>query len=648
MAYDFRASQIRTNKIVASGSTGTSASIMLYSHEDDGVPPLRGNLDASFDTSAIGSDTFLFVSGSEEKRTVIGGGLTLSGTIQPLQGLPIGDIGITSYADGLFEDWAGSTTVTTAIHEINLVLKALAPSRPPNLSSISSNTTGVTAKLIVDDTHPFAGYTAIPSVNADETYGNNGNILGVITSGTDLTGYLASNVSLGPGEPYPSYIAKALNKGNLGTLRLYLNDVIVRAIDLTNPSAVNDAGTGFALSEALPVLFSTTGIAFDGFKYRTGTWRIAAADQINGYNTLKVEHYIDALNTYTTNTFEWFSDAGGPAIAYNNEQTSDLRFTAPRYMSGVKYHTAGNFVYALTSSNVYGNSVYSINPVTFTTTYGLQSISSEAIPASLGIHTTDLNYAKNVLFQTSGVRLIDGNVTVRTVTPTVFSGSATSTGASISGLLIDNVNDTATTTNETFTSETYRLPSNLDFSDKTLTTPVWDSSISLRTGGAGYNDGLQVAESRLIKPYRNYTTISNGPVSNVDYSSNMGSEDRTYYRMFMGTDASANFVMRLNGSGAVIVHVVDIFSAANQMKVEFRAPTQTGWLCAYDDFVSGQYSDGSGGRAASFGVGRALNTNWGLTIGIKNIVNTNYKIYLRITVPSNFSGYLSSISFTFM
>lgn len=648
MAYDFRASQIRTNRIIATGSTGTPASIMLYGHDVDGEPPLQGNLDPSFDTSAIGSDTFFFVAGSENKRTVLGGGLTLSGTIQPLQGLPIGDIGILSYADGLFEDWGANTTVTTAIHEINLVLKALAPTRPPNLSTISSNQTGTAAKLIVDDTHPFTDYRSVPAVNIDQTYSNSGNVLGVIISGTDLTGYLASNVSLGPGEPNPSYVAKALNKGNLGTLKLYLNDVVVRTVDLTDLSAVNDIGTGFVLSEALPVLFSTTGIAFDGFKYRTGTWKVAAADQVNGYNTLKIEHYVDAINVYTTNTFEWFVDSGGPAIVYSNEQTTDLAFTNLRYLSGVKYHTAGNFVYTITSSNVYGNSVYSVNPVSFTATYGLQSVSSEGIPASLGNHTTDLNYTKNVSFQTSGIRLIDGSATVRTVTPTVFAGNVTSTGATVGNLLIDNVSDTATDTNEAFTSETYRLPSNSDFSDKTLTTSLWDSSVSLKTGGIGYNDGLQVGENKLFLPSRNYTTIVNGPVGNVDYSSNMGSGDRTYYRMFIGTDASANFTMRINGSGAVIVHVVDIFNAANQMKVEFRAPTQTGWLCAYDDFVSGEYNDRNGGRAASFGVGRALNTNWGLTIGTKNIVNTNYRIYLRITVPSNFSGYLSNISFSFI
>ena len=74
MAYDFRASQIRTNKIIASGSTGTGAALILYGHENDGVPPLVGKIANTFNTGSIGLDTFLYVSGSENKRSVFGGG----------------------------------------------------------------------------------------------------------------------------------------------------------------------------------------------------------------------------------------------------------------------------------------------------------------------------------------------------------------------------------------------------------------------------------------------------------------------------------------------------------------------------------------------------------------------------------------------
>jgi hypothetical protein len=66
MARDFRANQIQTNKIIASGSTGTGAKLVFYSIEaDDAGSPNQGNIDTGvFDTSQIGDDTFIYFSGS--------------------------------------------------------------------------------------------------------------------------------------------------------------------------------------------------------------------------------------------------------------------------------------------------------------------------------------------------------------------------------------------------------------------------------------------------------------------------------------------------------------------------------------------------------------------------------------------------------
>lgn len=649
MAYDFRASQIRTNKIIASGSTGTSASILLYGSEHDGIPPLVGNIADTFDTGSIGEDTFLYVSGSENKRSVFGGGLTLSGTVVALQGLPLGqNLADASYQEGLFETWTSNTTIGFAVKEINNLLKALAPARPPFLSSLSSNNTGNTGKLMVDAVHPYNEHFPIPGKSVDELYTPATNILGMFQSGSSLSGKLADNVGIGPGSPFAAYSTGSLNKGDTGTLKLYVNNVVVKTVNLATEGAVNDLVTGFVLSTTQSVLFPTTGIPFEGFKYRTGLWKIGSDNQNRGYNNMKVVHEFNG-SVYTTNELEWFIDGEGENIVYENEETMDLSLTGTKYLSGVKYYTGGSFKYSVTGSNVYDGSVYSHNLVQYTTNYGLQSVSSEYLPAANGDNTKLFEVYKNVLFQTSGIRLIDGSVSIRTTIPTVFGPSIQSSGVGISHVLMDNVSSTSTATNETFTSEEYRLPSNVDSSDKTLTTSLWDSSISLvQSSTVGYNDGLQVGEGKLRIGTVNWSAIANGPAGNVDYSTGMGVGDRTFYRMFVGEAGAANFVLRLNGSGAVIVHVTDIFSAANQMKVEFKAPTQTGWLCAYDDFIGGQYDDGDGGRAASFGAGRALNTNWGLTIGVKNVVNSNHRVYLKITVPYNFSGYLSSILFTFL
>lgn len=651
MTYDFRASQVRTNKIIASGSTGTNAALLIYDHESDGIPPLQGNIKASFDTSKIGPDTFLYVSGSENKRSVIGGGLTLSGTVVALKGLPLGqDLPDLTYQQGLFESWTSNTTVGFAIKEINNLLKALAPARPPNLSSLSSNTQGVSAKLMVDTNKPFALHASVPDKPVDALYSSTGNILGVFASGSALAGKLANNVSIGAGAPFPAYAQSAINKGDSGQLKLIVNDSVVRTIDLATSPAVNDSTTGFVLSTTQSVLFSTTGIPFDGFKYRTGTWKIASDYQRLGYNSMKVVHDVDGTTIYHTNELQWFIGGDGNNITYSNEKTTDLVLTGTKYLSGVKYYTGGSFKYSITGSNVYDGSVYSPNIYEFTTAAALNSITSEYLPAADGDRTKQLEIQKTVNFRNSGIRLLDESVSLYLTVPTVFNGNSNSAGVSIQNILLDNIPDTNTETNENFTSEKYRIPYSLNF-DTDIPIDSWNSQISIEESSpaVGYNNGLQVVGGLLKCGTKNWSVVTNGPVGNVDYSvANMGSGNRTFYRVFIGDVGSANFRLNIQGSGVSFIKNSLGFSATSQMKVEFKAPTQTGWLCAFDDFIGGQYSDGAGGRAASFGVGRALNQNWGLTIGVKNIVNSFNKIYLRLTVPYNFSGQLSNISFTFL
>ncbi|TXH11650.1 MAG: hypothetical protein E6R04_00970, partial [Spirochaetes bacterium] len=63
MTYDFRASQIRTNKLITSGSTGTNAALLIYPFTV--ALNQSGSINSSmFGTGSIGQDVFLFVSGA--------------------------------------------------------------------------------------------------------------------------------------------------------------------------------------------------------------------------------------------------------------------------------------------------------------------------------------------------------------------------------------------------------------------------------------------------------------------------------------------------------------------------------------------------------------------------------------------------------
>ena len=72
MAYDFRANQVRLNRIISSGSA-----IYVYASSSatnyQGVP--------TFPTTNIGTDVFLFVSGSSHAKTLFGGDVTVSGAL---------------------------------------------------------------------------------------------------------------------------------------------------------------------------------------------------------------------------------------------------------------------------------------------------------------------------------------------------------------------------------------------------------------------------------------------------------------------------------------------------------------------------------------------------------------------------------------
>lgn len=90
MAKDFRASQVQTTQIVASGSSSTNARIVMYSVEGQStVTPNQGVIDSDkFGTGSIGNDIFLFVSGgigekdgSANAIAVFGGDVHISGNL---------------------------------------------------------------------------------------------------------------------------------------------------------------------------------------------------------------------------------------------------------------------------------------------------------------------------------------------------------------------------------------------------------------------------------------------------------------------------------------------------------------------------------------------------------------------------------------
>jgi hypothetical protein len=79
MAYDFRANQIRLNKIISSGS------VPIYIYPSSSATDFQGG--TNFSTSGIGTDVFLFVSGSSNAVSLFGGNVVASGSVRSFAGL---------------------------------------------------------------------------------------------------------------------------------------------------------------------------------------------------------------------------------------------------------------------------------------------------------------------------------------------------------------------------------------------------------------------------------------------------------------------------------------------------------------------------------------------------------------------------------
>ena len=111
MTIDFRAAQIQVNKLISSGSTGTNAQLLVYPIDKQGSPENQGNIDSSlFDTSGIGSDIFMFISGSISSSdssgsygsSVFGGDVVVSGTLRVFNpGLSGSNVATQQFAEDL-------------------------------------------------------------------------------------------------------------------------------------------------------------------------------------------------------------------------------------------------------------------------------------------------------------------------------------------------------------------------------------------------------------------------------------------------------------------------------------------------------------------------------------------------------------------
>jgi hypothetical protein len=569
------------------------------------------------------------------------------------------------YTDGLYA-FTASTLISDAIDQLNKFAKSQAPPSPPALTAASvARTTKNPVKLSYDLANIISGVVAAniaqnpAPVTVDQLFNASGLRLGSSPlNGGDVTGVLNDQVAQSTQGPTPAYPADSFAPADVGVLELYLNGVLRDSFDFALNSAYNGTASntksGFIVSARMNTKYGS-GVDAPS-QYRTGTFVVKAAELLEGYNYVRVLFngvqilYTD-LVVDSANITPSFS---GAQLLLNGRGT-------PKNLSGVYYDTSLLADYAITVSGAHRNT-YSpdVDAINFVAVGG--TIPAIPLPATAGNEARTVEIAAPLTF-TSPLRLLKEPISVvtRVKKPNISGGLAQSSSTVLNNLLYDTFNNSSTELVEGFDDEVYRLPRTVNYESLVRNISEWDSEQSLLDGAAGYTDGLQVIGSSLIYPGKNPsfpTGFAQNNIANAHPANNGGTKGtarnyagtagiRYYERWFRNTQkTSGNFRIKVDGDPAVsFVNVINPL-VGNNVRLYIKLPSQTGWLDAYSDFNTAEWSDNSGARSLSAGAG-GVNQWLGLTVGTKNTANSGNLVLIRIVTSEFFTAKLTGIQFEF-
>jgi len=472
-------------------------------------------------------------------------------------------------------------------------------------------------------------------------------------------GYLALEIDTGSGYNEISNTRADLDAGSIGS-------------DSINTTA-SGTNSGFNLSASQNVTFAD-GSDFDGDQYRTGTWQFDETDLgiTEGFFSLRVSHYddTDALIA-RSNDVQYVYDPAN-TITFSNVRFTNPNTSGVKRLSGISFNTQAFANFEADVSGVYQYTYDgSENAISFPDQSNCE-ISSRNIPdPSSFSDVLGVSQQARAGTETSIQYLIGEGFESRVRVSDPIEGNATSGLAGPTfEFLVDGV-DTFNKSNDSdtyhdFEFETRRILN--DVSDwNSVTVPSvesgganhWDSTETIGSeASAGYDDGLQVIESKLVYPSINFTSIANGP-SNPDRDYNGLTGTRRYIGYFTNPNASSSFAISVNGSGTMVSTGpsggVNI-NNPNEFHLEVRVGDintggGTGWLDVTKPFIQGTpqetLDDGDGAYASGIAKNDNFSTDGtpiGITTGTVSTSNHNDLLIFRVTYGTGSTVELDDIS----
>jgi hypothetical protein len=353
MTYDFRATQIRTNKIIASGSSGTNAKILVY--PVDTASDYSGGITTStFSTANIGTDVFFYTSGSISSRdgltpgiSLFGGDLMTSGAFYASQystfANGLGALGtFLSYGTSLFfaplYTYSTLIATSTAIFSGSFTFLSTGSFNGP----VTFNSRVVTSGNFIAS----GGFSGSLQSLADGTAYITG--IGGISVTTQSNGSIQISGSAG---------GSSLPAGTNGGVLAYSgsNWVSTNSGSIYTPLVASGSGLPFYSSRVVPLQIGTS-VALDadvsigvGNSYKAITFR-------NYFNTTWIDVWrVDGSNYWTYGTFNTTDCSGTNILVPANGQFNLNRGGYVHlYIDGSGNTTFGSTVY---QSTILGSSL---------------------------------------------------------------------------------------------------------------------------------------------------------------------------------------------------------------------------------------------------------------------------------------------------
>lgn len=520
-----------------------------------------------------------------------------------------------TYTDGLI-DLTPDTKISDATDDINEVLAELAPADASTLDNqdlaiYGGSTQKITGYLSFSQTATYkeAAGTQVSNIIKDATF--------TLETPTTTT---------------------RINKGDQGTLNVYINNALVDTFDL----GASFSELNRATAQVYTPVTSTNGFItiVDVSKYNNfKRWQkciarvnITPSALVEGYNKIKLTHAVATVQS--SKDFEVFYDTDSTTPALSSYSVSLTPIVSTKYLSGIRFFgLSDSIVIGITGTNIFRNVYLQTNPVSFS---GFCGIATGNIPitdgAVSGVSTppviTDIMTVTGKVLSVTVANQCTTNARL-SVTPRDPYGSYTTLQSPSNNVMVstfsDGINGQSSDTTDYFSDEYYRLPLSFDFSSATAAiTGQWDSTAALSSGNAQcfiISDNVH----GLKYPQINFSSYL---PAGANYSAFTGNQ--SYARCFVSSMSRTNTQIILGGISGGISQV-----GSGDINVEVKLPTQTAWLDCAKPYSSadGVAVDGNGCLSGSISYGGNATIN--VTFGGKATIDSNMRMYIRVTLRNS-------------